>query len=585
MPANRQSNSNFFNYGALTESISQRTTAARNQPASQTVPTTTAPPPNATAAPAGTTKYTYTGICDALNAYEKELVKTGKVKYANQYVIEFAPASLASSGIMLPGTTDKKTGPMQQGGTAKDKVSPESNTYNNKGKNIAVSQGTQIIQFIEMTMRNSRYITDQLKSTVDQVSGNAIPTTSVTNNNTTSWFKITVNAVPISPKIDTIRHDYAYRITYTISTYALNEAQSQYFPEAQFRGVQKLYNYWFTGQNTQVLGYEQSYNNQYYNTINKSSVSDVQSATGNPLVNQVGYIGSALGPDRNIPSPRSGQSDQQAENGANNPASTLADYLYSFADQKEVTLQIVGDPAWLVQQESIGLTASGFEFGSGFYADGTVNPDIQQVVFAVNWNAPADYNNGKSGPYSGTGLMDINASETQNNSNNLSAAPTQSSAAYTATQVRSTFSKGKFTQELKGNALKNLKSTQLATVIGRPTDALATPGIRTPNLASGDIGLADQMNPNLWGSVDDKNPVAPPNSSTPAEAPPLQPMTPASAPTSNGDITQLNAQEAQLLLAANDQIQQQNYAQAQLYLNQAKAIHSELVQTMAAKDA
>jgi len=284
------------------------------------------------------------------------------------------------------------------------------------------------------------------------------------------------------------------------------------------------------------LSYEQSYNNQYYNTINKSTVSDVQSAAGNPLVNQVGYIGSALGPDRNIPSPRSGQSDQQAENGANNPTSTLADYLYSFADQKEVTLQIVGDPAWLVQQESIGLTANGFEFGSGFYADGTVNPDIQQVVFAVNWNAPADYNNGKSGPYSGTGLMDINASETQNNSNNLSAAPTQSSAAYTATQVRSTFSKGKFTQELKGNALKNLKSTQLATVIGRPSNAPGTPGIRTPSLASGDIGLSDQMNPNLWGSIEDKNPVAPPDSSTPVEAPPLQPTSSAEAPTSNGDI-------------------------------------------------
>jgi hypothetical protein len=505
-------------------------------------------PPIASAAPSGTTKYTYTGICDALNAYEQELVKTGKVKYANQYVIEFAPASLASSGIMLPGTLDKKSAPNQQTNTAKDKVLPETNTYNTKAKNIAVSQGTQIIQFIEMTMRNSRYITDQLKSSIDQVSGNAIPTTSLTNNNTTSWFKITVNAVPISPKIDTIRNDYAYRITYTISTYALNEAQSQYFPEAQFRGVQKLYNYWFTGQNTQVLSYEQSYNNQYYNAISKSSISDVQSAVGNPLVNQVGYIGSALGPDRNIPSPRSGQSDQQAENGANNPASTLADYLYSFADQKEITLQIVGDPAWLVQQESIGLTASGFEFGSGFYADGTVNPDIQQVVFAVNWNAPADYNNGKNGPYSGTGLVDVNASSTEGNNNNLAAAPTQASAAYTATQVRSTFSKGKFTQELKGNALKNLKPTQLASIAGRSTESTTSTqisangpqsGARTPDLVAnngGRINLVNQLNSNLWNNDPDNIPVPPPNLSQSVEAPSIQPTTPAQAPTSNGSI-------------------------------------------------
>jgi hypothetical protein len=544
-------------------------------------------PPKATAAPTGTNKYTYTGLCDALNAYEQDLARTGKVEYANQYVIEFAPASLASSSVTLPGTSDKKLAPNQQTDTAKGKVLPETNTFNSKAKNIAVTQGTQIIQFIEMTMRNSRYITDQLNSTVDQVSGNAIPTASATTNKATSWFKITVNAVPISPKIDKIRNDYAYRITYTVSTYALNEAQSQYFPEAQFRGVQKVYNYWFTGQNTQILSYEQNYNNQYINVLSSKTKTQGSQGLENTLASQIGYIGNALGPNKNVPAPRSSQSDQQAENGANNPASTLADYLYSFSDQSEITLQIVGDPAWLVQGEPKGITAAGFQFNGGFYPDGTVNPDVQQVVFAVNWNAPADYNNGKSGPYSGTGLMDVNASTTQGNSNNLSASPTQASAAYTATEVKSKFEKGKFTQELKGNALKNLTPAKLATATGRPSNTAAPTGSRTPNLSAGDTGisLADQLNPNLWDSIPSNTTVSAPNSAESVVAPPLQPQSQPGAPTSNGDIAQLNAQEAQLLLAANDQIQQQNYAQAQLYLNQAKAIHSELVQTMAPKDA
>jgi hypothetical protein len=542
-------------------------------------------PPKATAAPTGNNKYTYTGLCDALNAYEQSLVKAGTVEYANQYAIEFAPASLASSGIVLPGTSDKKLAPSQQNITAKAVVDSNTNTFNSKGKNIAVTQGTQIIQFIEMTMRNSRYITDQLTVTQDQVSGNSIPSTSITTNKTTAWFKITVNAVPISPKIDKLRNDYAYKITYSISTYALNEAQSQYFPGAQFRGVQKVYNYWFTGQNTQILSYEQSYNNQYINVLSSKTQTQGKQSIDNALSNSVGY---GIGLPKNVPSPRSGQSDQQAENGANNPASTLADYLYSFADQSEITLQIIGDPAWLVQGEPKGITAKAFEFG-GFYADGTVNPEVQQVVFAVNWNAPSDYNNGSSGPYSGTGLMEVNASNTQGNNNNLANSPMQASAAYTATQVRSTFSKGKFTQELKGNALKNLNPLQLASVIERPSDANNTNqpaanqslgGIRLPSVTRAINNISK-----AWDSILANNPLSVPNSSTPAGAPPLQPMTPASTPTSNGDITQLNAQEAQLLLAANEQIQQQNYAQAQLYLNQAKAINSQLVQTMAAKDA
>ena len=504
-----------------------------------------AAPEKATAAPTGNNKFTYTGLCDALNAYEKSLVKAGTVEYANQYAIEFAPASLASSGIVLPGTSDKKSAPSQQTNTAKDKVDPNTNTFNSKGKNIAVSQGTQIIQFIELTMRNSRYITDQLNVTQDQVTGNSIPSTSTTTNKTTTWFKITVNAVPSSPKIDKKRNDYAYKITYTISTYALNDAQSQYFPEAQFRGVQKVYNYWFTGQNTQVLGYEQNYNNQYINVLSSKTRTQGKQTIGNQLANSVGY---GIGLPKNVPSPRSAQSDQQAENGANNPASTLADYLYSFDDQSEITLQIIGDPAWLVQGEPKGITGSAFEFGP-FYSDGTVNPEVQQVVFAVNWNAPSDYSNGTSGPYSGTGLMEVNASSTQGNNNNLANSPTQASAAYTATQVKSTFSKGKFTQELKGNALKNLNPTQLASVTGRPSGSSNTKqpaenqpqgGVRLPDLATDNngssISLADQLNPNLWNSEPNNTPVAAPNSATSVGTPPIQPATPAEAPTSNGGL-------------------------------------------------
>ena len=116
-------------------------------------------------------------------------------------------------------------------------------------------------------MRNSQYITNQATAAVDQVTGNPLPKASANSTQPTTWFKISVNAVPIGNKIDPIRNDYPYQITYIISPYAINEAQSQYFPDARFRGVQKVYDYWFTGNNTQVIGYEQSYNNQYRNVL------------------------------------------------------------------------------------------------------------------------------------------------------------------------------------------------------------------------------------------------------------------------------------------------------------------------------
>jgi hypothetical protein len=145
--------------------------------------------------------------------------------------------------------------------------------------------------------------------------------------------------------------------------------------------------------------------------------------------------------------------------------------------------------------------------------------------------------------------MEVNASNTQGNNNNLANSPMQASAAYTATQVRSTFTKGKFTQELKGNALKNLNPTQLASVTGRPSGSSNTNqpatnqpqgSTRIPNLATDNngsaINLENQLNPNLWNSEPNNIPVAAPNSSTSVGAPPIQPATPAEAPTSNGDI-------------------------------------------------
>ena len=486
---------------------------------------TSAAPPNASAAPNGNTKYAFTGLCDAMNKFEQDAVKAGTAKYPNVYKIEFVTPALAASGITIPGTTDYKKTPNIQNGTAANKVNPNTNSVKMDAKIVSVQHGTQIIQFIEMVMRNSQYITNQATATIDQVTGNAIPKASANSTQPTTWFKISVNAVPIGNKIDPIRNDYPYQITYIISPYSINEAQSQYFPDARFRGVQKVYDYWFTGNNTQVIGYEQSYNNQYRNVLSSkdSAQAKIPGAVNNK---QFGDVGLWMGPNKTMLAPTTGQSDQQADKGANNPASSLADYLYSFSDQANITLQIIGDPAWLVQGETKGITADTFQF-TGFYADGTVNPDAQQVVFAVNFNAPADYN-------LKTGLVDVNASSTNGDSNNLSSAPTQASAAYTATEVKSVFSKGKFTQEIKGNALKNLNAQQLAAATGRaaPASTTLTPISRTP-LTSDFLGGLASAAGTVWQSVTGAVQNAF-NSATPVSGAPTQTAAAAGAPTSNG---------------------------------------------------
>lgn len=501
---------------------------------------TSVAPANAAAAPKGDTKYTYLGLCAAMNQYEQELVQAGTVEIANVYEVKFIPASLAAAKIKIPGQTEKSLTSMQQDRTAKAVLDPSQNSMNTQGVNRSVAQGTQIIQFIEMVMRNSTFVTDQQVAVVDPVTGEATPSNSTSKNDTTQWFKISVDATPIGTTIDKKRNDWAYKLTYIVSPYQINQAESQYFPKAKFRGVHKVYNYWFTGENSQVLNYEQQFDNLYIDTIN--GIAPVNPTTYPDLASQITWR------NKRVPITAATQSDQGADKGANNPAASLADYLYSAPDQATINIQIVGDPAWMQQGEIIGLNTLNFNF-QGFYPDGTINTESQQAVFALNWNAPADYNNGTSGPQNGSGLMDVNAAATGTNNANLEATQIQQTAAYTALTVKHTFNNGKFIQDIQGALVVNLQQGELAAIAkenGRPIPStpeidskIPTAGSRKSEvLSSSDnassIPLIDQLNPAKWDQPNDI-PTAP-NITTTVGLETLSTQQPAEAPTSNGEV-------------------------------------------------
>ena len=474
--------------GQLAQTFNQKIAQQGVRAGATQVPDPKTPPPKASAAPTGSQEYIYTGLCAAMNQYEQDLVKKGTVEIANFYEVQFAPKSLKDETVTIPGATDQIATPMQSNDTAKSRL-PETNKVNKKARNIAVSRGTQIMQFIETTMRNSSYITKQQTAIQDQLTAKDIPSNSTSNNKTTTWFKISTKTTIIGDKIDNKRNDFAYHITYTITPYKINQAESQYFPQAQFQGVHKRYDYWFTGLNTQILHYEQNYT-QVYNNAVSGNLPQAQTSQSPQLAAQV-QLG--IGPNKNVPASASAQSDKGATNGALNPASTLADFLYSNGDQSTIKLNIIGDPAWIQQGEVVGINATNFNF-EGFYPDGTINTDAQQAVFAVNWNAPTDYNEGSSGPLSGTGLMDINAGIAANT-------VAQSSAAYTTNKIKSTFSKGKFEQTLEGALLKNLNYKEIASLGRTPETATnikkdaAKPAadVRKPTLINSRDGLATSI--------------------------------------------------------------------------------------------
>ena len=404
-------------------------------------------PQKASAAPVAGKQDIFTGLCDALNSHQLELVKLKQREIPDQYVIEFAPAALGDATVKRPGDQNQNQAPMQNNTTASDQLDQAKQSANRNAITWPVSAGTQIVQLIDNVMRVSSYITDQQ---IVQISPIADPKTGVQKQvpspgtgKPPAWFKISVAAEPLGK--DNVINDFAYRMTFIVSPYQPAQLISQYFPESKYRGVHKSYQYWFTGQNTQILSYEQKYDNAY--RIAMSGVgADTQKKLKTDFRDQ----------NRKIYVATSENHAQGAKDYANEPGDNAASFLYDPKSLSTVKMRIVGDPAWLQQGEcGLGVSARTFNFAP-FTPDGSINFDASAIMFDVSFNQPVDYD-------FNTGIMNTNAMNRQG--------LPQEHYTFTAIECKSTFSKGRFEQELTGKLVTDevkASTTKGATSQGRP---------------------------------------------------------------------------------------------------------------------
>ena len=402
----------------------------------------TSAPNKANAAPSNKTTVRQ-GLMGAMNDFQKKLVADGIYEYPDEYEIVFVDKAdvVASASILKPENVVKNLSatpmapPVTKNAQGLDpsRVSVDSNV-----RNVTITAGQQLLQVIDLIIRNSTYISDQARVVsqeepemfTDEL-GNEIELTKNTPAiATVLWHNVTMSAVPT--KYDKKRNDYAFKLTYYVSTYVTPNFDSKYFPVPKFNGVHKSYKYWWTGQNTAVLDYQVSFNHMYQQTVSGSEPGN--SATDRLRQQRAAGM-------RDIPKyvyqTSSTESSQGAEGRGNEIAANAAEFLYSPTDLAETKLRIVGDPAWIMQGSiSEGVNPNLFNFG-GFLPDGTINMDSQQVFFEIAWQRPQDYD-------LGTGLADPYA--------NINGArePIQSNV-YIAKKCISEFRQGKFEQTIEGS--------------------------------------------------------------------------------------------------------------------------------------
>ena len=447
--------------------------AARDSQAANTAPApfnaakdsqaANAAPTKANSAPS---KKTITqGLMDAMNTFQRDLVQRNIYRTADEYEIEFTKDAeeIKNATIVLSANknVDKLGTPMNSpptvaGGPALDAAKQSVDLAR---RNMSIVAGQQIVQAIELAIRNSSYVYNQSLIITDP-DGSQKPNPAA-RSKPMKWFLISMSATPIG-NIDPLRNDHAYKIKYTISSYKVPNFDSKYFPVTQFPGTHKQYNYWFTGQNNAVIDYQAQFNSYYNVTVSGSTPED----RATQKIREK-YTSSMRDIPRYVYAARSTESAAGAPGKSNEVSANAAEYLYSPGDLHTAKVKIIGDPAW-IQQGSLyrpisDQTFTGINVSPGFLPDGTIDFDSSQVLFEIAWQRPEDYD-------LTTGLADPYA-KTQKKYGERK--PLQSNV-YQATKVTSEFRQGKFEQTLNGSLYFFPKPDGSNAIAGAAAAAVAT---------------------------------------------------------------------------------------------------------------
>jgi hypothetical protein len=403
-------------------------------------------PPSADAIPGAAQASFRTGLIAAFNNYQRQLSGPGAdlpYTYPDVYSVEFATPALKNAKVKKAAGLDRSKTSNAVGSTAADQKLGAKQSVDTNSRVQAATAGMQIVQLLDQIVRNSSYLEDQQLVTYNDDTGQLLKNGASAKN--VAWFKINLQATPQFDKYDPKRNDFAYNIKYIISPYRIAQLNSQYFPKPTFTGVQKEYNYWFTGKNTSVLNYEESINNLYYLTLSGVNYNKSFGANSGNAEDQIQYSHQT----------RSTESSQGADGKTNEPVANAAEQILNPADFKESVMTIVGDPAWLQQGEAfVGLPIGSSDYFSAFLNDGTINFDSGQVLYRVAFNSADDYNiNTGLQTITGTAVSSSGASTDATALTGRAGGPAAINRTFVAKEVYSTFAKGKFTQELKGSIL------------------------------------------------------------------------------------------------------------------------------------
>ena len=328
---------------------------------------------------------------------------------------------------------DEKTGVMIRDGM----------TIDPKKRAFHFAQKQSLTSIINQIILSSEYATE------------AIDPQNLTPQGFIKWFKLDVQIELL--ELDKLTGDYGKRITFRVVPYLVH--QSLFLPatsapigyEQLLKDVVKEYQYIYTGQNVDVLGFNVQINNLFYSgatpkkeseaaktaTQDQNGAEKLPSSTSTNKGQAVEVQATPMGRSRpkrdaELLAGYKGGSDQKSVE--QNVAENFQQKFISgnSADLVTIDLEILGDPYWLVDSGMANHFSSSPAPADQITEDGTMNYESGNVYIYLTFRTPIDVN-------TTTGLYDFSQV----------AEDSPFGGIYRIVQCENTFSDGNWKQKLK----------------------------------------------------------------------------------------------------------------------------------------
>lgn len=337
----------------------------------------------------------------ALNAFERQAFTLKQVGAVNTYRFNVDP-EIANAKIVEFAKTPSTRAAF---GSKDANRQAEKNAENGQDGLFAINAGTSNIDVINLVMKNSSYIKDQIVELGGKSSDDPVALAEE-KNKPLKWFKI-IPSVKILA-YDEKRNVYSKEITYHIKPYLMYNTKSPLVPKSIIKNYMREYKYIFTGDNRDILDLSLEFDTLYFTmaTVDKNKWSYLNSSPTSAVddINVFSKNGiSSFQPlktlvvSSNAPM-QSGDASIDTSKGI--AVSDLWNSVLgsSRGDMINVSLKIIGDPRF-IKQDDVFFTP--FENTTNNTLEQSNLIDIQRNVVLFDRNerfvkltfqTPVDYN-------------------------------------------------------------------------------------------------------------------------------------------------------------------------------------------------